>query len=335
MKNRLKKSLIYQWLYTTKWAIVLAIAAWALYCIFVICDSKIYALKYDIGALTTDRINHMNGIDSAVFIGIIIFVYLLSNGLNKRSKITLINSGPYTRKDIFLNNFLCNLSVMLILILIYIYISICISIKYSDLLQYCSNYYFMVLLDVIKLFSFGILAIAYTLLVDILFSNSIVTILAIGCLPLSILGTVSFNLDLLSRYIGFNTISNRFIDTLLMYLSFNVNNEHYPPNYKNFAIISFSIFIISIIILYIVKFLNEKVQFENVSNFFIFNFAKYVFVVILSLGIGSAITFVISNYLFGYQIFYVNYLFISISIEVILVIISSIILNNIISRFAK
>ncbi|MGL4569602.1 MAG: hypothetical protein ACRCVJ_00885 [Clostridium sp.] len=335
MKNRFKKSLIYQWLYTTKWAIILAVVVWTLYCIFVIYDSKINALKYDIGILTTDRINHISMIDNICFIGIIIFVYLMSNGLNKRSKITLINSGPYTRKDIFFNNLLCNLSVMLILILIYIYISICFSIKYSDLLQYCSNFYFMILLDVLKFFSFGILAIAYTLLIDILFSNSIVTILAIGCLPISILTTIVFNIELVNRYIGFNTKSNKILDSLFMYIDFSVNNEHYPPNYNNFAIISFFIIVISIIILYIVKLLNEKVQFENVSNFFIFSYAKYISIVILSLGIGSTITFVISNYLFGYELFYIKFLFISIIIEVIMFIISCIILNNIISRFGK
>lgn len=147
MKISIKKSLIYQWFYTTKWAVFLALIVWALYSKFVIVEEKISSLKYNVGSLTSDKINHISLTDLVFFLMILVFVYILSNGLNKRSKIMLINSGPYTRNDIFFNNLICNLSVLVLLIVVYVYIYICSGIRYRELLLYCSNYYFMLFLD--------------------------------------------------------------------------------------------------------------------------------------------------------------------------------------------
>ena len=87
MKISIKKSLIYQWFYTTKWAVFLALIVWALYSKFVIVEEKISSLKYNVGSLTSDKINHISLTDLVFFLMILVFVYILSNGLNKRSKI--------------------------------------------------------------------------------------------------------------------------------------------------------------------------------------------------------------------------------------------------------
>ena len=96
MKISIKKSLIYQWFYTTKWAVFLALIVWALYSKFVIVEEKISSLKYNVGSLTSDKINHISLTDLVFFLMILVFVYILSNGLNKRSKIMLINN--YSKK---------------------------------------------------------------------------------------------------------------------------------------------------------------------------------------------------------------------------------------------
>lgn len=335
MKISIKKSLIYQWFYTTKWAVFLALIVWALYSKFVIIEEKISSLKYNVGSLTSDKINHISLTDLVFFLMILVFVYILSNGLNKRSKIMLINSGPYNRNDIFLNNLICNLSVLLLLIVVYVYIYICSGIRCRELLLYCSNYYFMLLLDIIKLFSMGILVISYTLLVDILFSNSIVTIIAVIGLPICSLISLFMNMDLFYLHNEFS-LQNRFIDKFTGYLRFYVNDEYIKPNYRAFYIISIFIIIITCIILYLVKKLNNMVHIERVSNFFVFDFAQYISVFIVSMAVSSVCIIIGGNLLDIYPNFNSNSnLFILLFSEVVLIVILNIIFNKVISKFIK
>lgn len=336
MRISIKKSLIYQWFYTTKWAVFLALIVWALYSKFVIVEEKISSLKYNIGSLTSDKINHISLTDLIFFLMILVFVYILSNGLNKRSKIMLINSGPYTRNDIFLNNLICNLSVLLLLIVIYVYIYICSGIRYRDLLLYCSNYYFMLLLDIIKLFVMGILVISYTLLIDILFANSIVTIIGVIGIPICTIISLATNMELLYFHNKF-PLQNRFINKLGGYLRFYVNDEHIKPNYRDFYIISIFIIIITFIILYLVKKLNNMVHIERISNFFVFDFAQYISVFIVSMAISSICVIIGGNLLdiYSLNLAFNKGLFILLFSELILIIILNILFNKIISKFIK
>lgn len=336
MRISIKKSLIYQWFYTTKWAVFLALIVWALYSKFVIVEEKISSLKYNIGSLTSDKINHISLTDLIFFLMILVFVYILSNGLNKRSKIMLINSGPYTRNDIFLNNLICNLSVLLLLIVIYVYIYICSGIRYRDLLLYCSNYYFMLLLDIIKLFVMGILVISYTLLIDILFANSIVTIIGVIGIPICTIISLATNMELLYFHNKF-PLQNRFINKFLGYLRFYVNDEHIKPNYIDFYIISIFIIIITFIILYLVKKLNNMVHIERISNFFVFDFAQYISVFIVSMAISSICVIIGGNLLdiYSLNLAFNKGLFILLFSELILIIILNIVFNKIISKFIK
>lgn len=338
MMSSIKKSLIYQWFYTTKWAVFLALIVWALYSKFVIVEDKISYLKYNIGSLTSDKINHISLTDLVFFLMILVFVYILSNGLNKRSKIMLINSGPYTRNDIFLNNLICNLSVLVLLIVIYVYIYICSGIRYRELLLYCSNYYFMLLLDIIKLFVMGILVISYTLLIDILFSNSIVTIIGVIGIPICTIISLVMNMDLFYFYNKF-PLQNSFINKFLIYLRFYVNEEHIKPNYRDFYIISIFIIIIAFIILYLVKKLNNMIHIERVSNFFVFDFAQYISVFIVSMALSSICVVIEGNLLDIYPNLYVDSntgnLFILLFSELVLIIILNTIFNKIISKFIK
>ena len=339
MRINIKKSLIYQWFYTTKWAVLLASIVWALYSKFIILEEKITSLKYNVGSLTSDKINHISLTDLVFFLMILVFVYILSNGLNKRSKIMLINSGPYTRNDIFLSNLICNLSVLILLIVIYVYIYICSGVRYSDLLSYCSNYYFMLFLDVIKLFVMGILVISYTLLIDILFSNSIVTIIGVIGIPVCSLISLSMNIELFYFHNEF-PLQNRFINKFIGYLRFYINDEHIKPNYRDFYIISILILILTCIILYVVKKLNNMVHIERVSNFFVFNFAQYVSVFIVSITLSSICAVIGYNYICYNSNLYMDSnitrnLFIILFSEVLLIILLNILFNKIISKFVK
>lgn len=331
MRISIKKSLIYQWFYTTKWAVLLAAIVWVLYSKFVTVEEKITSLRYNVGSLTSDKINHISLTDLVFFLMILVFVYILSNGLNKRSKIMVINSGPYTRNDIFLSNLICNLSVLVLLIIIYAYIYICSGIRYGDLLVYCSNYYFMLLLDIIKLFVMGILVISYTLLIDILFSNSIVTIIAVIGIPICGLISLSMNMDLFYFHNEF-PLQNRFINKFFGYLRFYVNDEYIKPNYRDFYIISIFIIIIACIILYLVKKLNNIVHIERVSNFFVFDFAQYISVFIVSTTLSSVCIVIGGNLL---NMCSNSNLYILLFSEVVLIVILNILFNKVISKFIK
>ncbi|GAA0069296.1 hypothetical protein UT300003_08190 [Clostridium sardiniense] len=346
MKNIIKKSLIYQWFYTTKWAIILATFIWTSYSYLNICNHKIIDFKSRIALFNSDKFILIDLLSIAVFICLIILVYIAGNGLKKRSKMIVISSGPYTRNEIFWNNFLCNIGIVVLFIIIYIYLTICIRYKQSDVLYYCSNYYEVLFKDSFKLLVLGILTIAYSLLIDRLFSNSFVTIISIVLIPVSLITFTIINIEIIFNT---NLVSNniytyiiRIKDIFLSYLNYfqyEVQNDSYlyylADNNKITIFISFLILLISFGILFIVKLLNKKVRIESISNFFVFKNVKYIITFFASIAIGAYGSYIIHE-IFMHNYFY-NKKYISsfIFIEIIFILISNIIINRIISKFIK
>ncbi|MGG7098110.1 hypothetical protein [Clostridium sardiniense] len=345
MKNIIKKSLIYQWFYTTKWAILLATFIWTSYSYLNICNHKIIDFKNRIASFNSDKFILIDVLSIAVFICLIILVYIAGNGLKKRSKMIVISSGPYNRNEIFWNNFLCNIGIVILFIVIYIYLAICIRYKHSDVLYYCSNYYEVLFKDSFKLLVLGILTIAYSLLIDRLFSNSFVTIISIVLIPVSLIVFTIVNIGIIFNT---NPVSNniysyiiRIRDVFLSYLNYfqyELQKDalyYLADNNKITIFISFLILLISFGILFIVKLLNKKVKMENISNFFVFKNVKYVITFFASIAIGSYGSYII-NEIFMINYFYNGKYIISfIFIEIILIIISNMIISKLISKFIK
>ncbi len=345
MKNIIKKSLIYQWFYSTKWAIALVTFIWTGYSYFDIYNYKIIDFKSRIATFTNDKFILISFSSLIVFISLIILVYISGNGLKKRSKMIVINSGPYNRNEIFWNNLLCNISIVILFIAIYIYLAICIKYKYSDVLYYCSNYYEVLLKDCFKLLILGLLTISYSLLIDRLFSNSFVTIIAILLAPMSLFIFIIVNIDVIINRDSFNNIYRclEYIkDIFLSYLNYfqyETERDSYlyslSNNTKIDIFVGFLILLTSLIILFLVKKLNNKVKMENISNFFVFKNVKYIITFFASLAIGSYGSFIIHaifrNDYFYHQKYVISFLF----VEIIFIIISNIIINKLINKFIK
>lgn len=345
MKNIIKKSLIYQWFYTTKWAIALVTFIWISYSYLNIYNYKIMDFKNRIATFTSDKFILIKLNSILIFICLIVLVYITGNSFKKRSKLIVINSGPYNRNEVFWNNLLCNISIIILFIVIYIYLAICMKYKYSDVLYYCSNYYEVLLKDCFKLLILGLLTISYSLLIDRLFSNSFVTIIAILLIPISLFIFISVNIEvtiinknLSSNYIYVERIKSIFLSYLNQfqyeyqkdsYLYFLANNSNID------IFVGFLILFISFIILFIVKKLNNKVKIENISNFFVFKNVKYITTFFVSIAIGPYGSFIIheilGNNYFYHQKYVISFLF----VEIIFIIISNIIINKIINKFIK
>lgn len=346
MKNIIKKSLIYQWLYTTKWAIALVTFIWTGYSYFKICNYKIIDFKNRIATFTSDKFILINFISILIFMSLIILVYIAGNGLKKRSKMIVISSGPYNRNEIFWNNLLCNISIVILFIAIYIYLAICIKYKYSDVLYYCSNYYEVLLKDCFKLLILGLLTISYSLLIDRLFSNSFVTMIAILLVPMSLFIFISVNIDAIINKDSFNNYIYIYLERIkdiflsyLNYFQYETERDSYlyslSNNTKIDIFVGFLILLTSLIILFLVKKLNNKVKMENISNFFVFKNVKYIITFFASLAIGSYGSFIIHaifrNDYFYHQKYVISFLF----VEIIFIIISNIIINKLINKFIK
>lgn len=343
MRSIIKKSLIYQWFYTTKWAILLATFIWTGYLYLGIYSNKIIDFKNRIATFISDKFILIDLSSIIVFICLIILVYIAGNGLKKRSKMILINSGPYNRNEIFWNNLLCNVSIVILFILIYIYLGICIRYKHSDVLYYCSNYYEVLFKDCFKLLALGILTIAYSLLIDRLFSNSFVTIIAILLIPASLYIFTVINIDILIKsdhpiYTYIIRIRDVFL-SYLNYFQYESQKESYLYYLADNNMINifggFLILLISFSILFIVKLLNKRVKIENISNFFVFKNVKYVITFFASIAIGSYGSYFI-NEIFMINYFYnEKYIISFIFIEILFILISNIIINRLISKFIK
>ena len=340
MKNIIKKSLIYQWFYTIKWILLLITVMWSLFSYIFIFSNKIDQFKNEISQFISNKFPVIQIENIIVFIVLLMFIYILGNGIKKRSKIISINSGPYTRDQIFWNNVLCNILVLIFFIFIYLYFGICFKLKYTNLLNYSSNYFSILFLDILKLLSLGLITLSYTLFMDKLFSNSIVTIMTIGLVPVSLFSFFLLN----SRIISDTNLLNKFYyfkDMIFIYLNrYQYINDDYlyrlTYSYKFNLIFSIIIIIVSIIILFITKRINKIIRIENISNFFIFKRSKYVISIFLSVLIVSFGLFVFENMIFrstGFLSF--NKVFIFLIFEVLSIIVINFIINKILSNFIK
>lgn len=340
MKNIIKKSLIYQWFYTTKWILLLATVMWSFLSYIFIFGSKVEQFKNNVSQFISNNTPVIQPLGIVIFIGLLIFVYISGNGIKKRSKIISINSGPYTRDQIFWNNVLCNMLVLILFIAIYFYLGLCFKFKYNDLFNYSPNYFSVLFLDILKLFSLGFITLSYTLFMDKLFSNSIVAIITIVLVPISLFLFISVNLRVMSEIILLDPIYY-FKNIIFTYL----NRYQYVEadylytltySYKFNLIFTFILIISSIIILFIIKKINKIIRIENISNFFIFKKAKYIISIFLPILIVSFGSVLFDRILFRSTNFLnLKPIFCFLVMELIIISTLSFIINKIISNFSK
>lgn len=202
MKKFYNKGLIYEWFASTKLFIILGMFFWGYLAQNIISD-KIYMTKSDIAhnyiniysTITLERYFYL----AFIFIAI----YFISQGINKRNNLMFLTSSPFTKKQIKYNNILCLFITLMLFVLTYIYVAFIMSIKFAPVLSIIDGYFKVTCIEVLRIMLFGISGIIFMLIIDTMFSNSIVGfIFMIAVIPESLMFMFAKIMSSISHYLS-------------------------------------------------------------------------------------------------------------------------------------
>lgn len=286
MKKLYNKALFYQYLYTGKWPILFGVI------IFFIStygetQSMFSSLKINISLIASNKMEP-RGISYLFIICVALFViYIFITGFNKRNNLTFLNSSPFTRKEIKQNEILFLLLSLIIFVFIFLYVNICLYYNQRELLSISSMYISTLVNDTLRLFYIGFLFIIYLEFMDMIFSNTVFTIISMMIFPFTIiinfLSIVSI-LDSLGIYISSNYIINSIlskVENSIRYLIIGILNPSLIEKIMIYLVLSL---IIVLGLIFIDK-INKKFTINNINKFFNFIIVKKIFLWITSLSI--------------------------------------------------
>ncbi|MEO2495705.1 hypothetical protein ABHA36_16095, partial [Clostridium paraputrificum] len=231
MKKYYNKALFYQSFYNGKWGILGGSILFFLI-MYSSMSGNLNNLKYQISNLEGNSIY----LNSSFFVIstflIILLVYVMITGFNKRNNITFITSGPYTKEEVKRNEFLFLFFTLCLFTLVAAYAIMCVYIRNKDLLPYIFNPWGYSIFILIKIFTLGLAFIVYLSFMDMFFSNLIFTLIALVGFPMAIffdalvIGQVYFyrvdiyNTTALRTYDVLNSIMN-YIGDIISFISYD------------------------------------------------------------------------------------------------------------------
>lgn len=187
MKKYLNKGLLYAWFNSAKAPIIIGMLVWGFMANLLIQD-KLNELK---SRISHNFFNYITAetLDKYLMLGIIfIAICFIGQGVNKRNTAMFLSSGPYTKKQIKYNEFISLLITLIIFIITYIYIALMAYIRNKEFLSIVEGYEIIIFIEVIRIFLFGIIGIVFMLIIDSMFSNSLIGFICmISVIPASIM----------------------------------------------------------------------------------------------------------------------------------------------------
>lgn len=209
MKKYLNKGLIYQWFNSAKAVILLGLIVWG-YMSYMIFGNEISDMRWRI---SDSFCNYFMTFDLCKYVdlGIIfVIIFFAAQGISKRNNLMFLNSSPYTKKQIKYNEIICLGITEGLFIATFLYMAVIRYFNYRNLLSIVDGYFQVVGIEVIKMILFGIIGILFVMIIDSMFSNSIVGVIAmISAIPLSIFVIFAKSLSIV-RYIAVKDGKNIF-----------------------------------------------------------------------------------------------------------------------------
>ena len=202
MKKYLNKGLLYSWFNCAKVPIIIGIFVWGVITNIII-QGNLTQLKDQI---SYDFMNgfYTTGIENYFMLGIIFTaIYFISIGINKRNTEMFLSSGPYTKKQIKYNELICLLITLVFFVLTYAYIAVMAYIRNREFIAIIEGYEIITLIEIAKIILMGIIGIIFMLIIDSMFSNSVIGFVSmISVIPISIALVIGKFMSILI-YFGF------------------------------------------------------------------------------------------------------------------------------------
>lgn len=217
-----------------------------------------------------------------LMISFITLIFIFMKGINKRESMSFFMSGPFTKREIKKNEVLTLILLVLFFVAIYIYVIVCLSYKYKIQVEYIPDYCKYSFVGILRLLIAGILFSLYLAFMDLLFSNTIVSILAMVILPITMIEVVLVLLEvLLSDKIIRYVVNTGYKYAKCMFIYFIGDNNELVNNsyfsYSKILILGTAISILAIIILSVLIYMiSDKIKVNNINNIFNFRIVELV-----------------------------------------------------------
>lgn len=296
MKKYLNKGLLYEWFNAAKVPIIMGLITWGF---IANCILKGYVRN------VADRIGNAESssfysadLGNYFILGIVFLaIYIFAAGVSKRNTTMFLCSGPYTKKQIKINELICLLITLVLFIIMYLYIAATIYVRNIEFMSIVYGYPQVMSIEVIRLLLFGAMGILLMLIVDLLFSNSIMAyfgIVALTIATMCIYAKISMILNYFGNYM-FNISLRRIIRTDdLNYVNILFFQGPYNNNEAGMILKSVIILIVIILMMLILfNILEKKSKLETSNKIFTNKTNENSVVIYLSLGIGAFMNIII------------------------------------------
>lgn len=186
MKKYLNKGLLYQWFNSAKAIIFLGLIVWG-YLSYTMIGSQIDQMSWKIAENFDNNFSTFS-LNNYLELGIIfIIIHLAGQGLSKRNNLMFLNSSPYTKKQIKYNEIISLMITEVSFIAVFLYMAVIRYFNYKNLLSIVDGYPQIIGIEVLKMILFGIAGILFVMIIDSMFSNSIIGMIAmVSAIPASI-----------------------------------------------------------------------------------------------------------------------------------------------------
>lgn len=212
----------------------------------------------------------------------ITLIFIFMKGINKRESSAFFMSGPFTKRDIKKNEVLTLIFLVLYFSAILLYVIVCLTYKHRIQVKYIPDYYKFIFISIIRMLIVGILFSFYLSFMDLLFSNTIVSILAMVMFPIMAIFTVAILLEVI--------LSDKILDyvipfcykyfTCMFIYFFGENSDLLHNTYFSFNkifILCTMVSIMAIIILGILIYIiSDKIKINNINNIFNFRIVETI-----------------------------------------------------------
>lgn len=305
MKKYLNKGLIYSWFNCVKIPIIIGMLVWGAIANTII-QNNLSRLKMDISYNFSNDM-YTIGIEEYFMLGIIFTaIYFISKGINKRNAEMFLSSGPYTKKQIKYNELICLLITLVSYIITYAYIALMAYVRNREFLTIVEGYGSIMLIEIARIILIGIIGIIYMLIIDSMFSNSVIGFIGmISVIPISIAFVIGKFISILC-YFGFkenyslleginslifgNPAPGEYVEPFQIILTGRASIRELTFNQLYVEIIIALICIIIMIIIF--NSAQARYKLESSNKIFSSKTNGNIIIILVSIGLGSLASFV-------------------------------------------
>lgn len=201
MKKYICKGLMYQWFNSAKSIIFLGLIVWG-YISYAFIGQEIEQMSWKIASEYNNYFGTYDLYNYSLLFIIFVIIHFSGQGLNKRNNLMFLNSSPYTKKQIKHNEILCLILTGALFIIVFVYMSFIRYMNYRNLLSIVEGYFSVIGIEVLKMILFGIVSVLFIMIIDSMFSNSIVGLVCMmSAIPFSLFAIIG-EITKISEYVA-------------------------------------------------------------------------------------------------------------------------------------